>query len=849
MKASFLVGLAGLAAVAHAALPRDYDENDYYVLHIDPNTPVASVADRLGLEHEGQLGELVDHHVFRSAKADDDVVRREIQHSRRRKRDVAGRDVLDGVLLSQKQALRKRLEKRVIPPAPPGLPVSPRAFGTPVAAAVQQQSSLMKTLDISDPIFTDQWHLFNTVELGHDLNVTGLWLEGITGKNATVAIVDDGIDMDSRDLRDNYFAEGSKDFNDPDPNPKKAAPPKPRLSDDRHGTRCAGEVSAVRNDVCGVGVAYDSKIAGIRILSKPISDADEADAMIYKYQKNHIYSCSWGPRDDGRSMEAPGVLIRRAMLQGIQKGRGGLGSIYVFASGNGAASDDNCNFDGYTNSIYSITVGAVDRAGKHPYYSEHCSANLVVTYSSGNGDSIHTTDVGENKCATGHGGTSAAAPLAAGIFALVLQVRPDLSWRDLQYLAMDTTRPVADTNAAWQRTAIGKQYSHIFGYGKIDSYALVQKAKTWEKVKPQAWYFSPWLHVKKAIPEGRNGLIVDFEVTKDMIRDANLARLEHVTVTMNVEHTRRGDLSVDLISPAKVVSHIATARKDDEHAGGYNDWTFMSVAHWGETGVGKWTLVVRDTKENQHNGTFIDWHLKLWGESIDADKATLLPMPSADDDADHDKILSTVTPPAATATISVAPEPTHEDTVTKPTDHPERPTKPAAKPSPAASDAPHAEATTSAASSWIDKFPTFGASKTAQIWIYGALFLIVVFCIGLGIYLWVARRRRLRNSPRDDYEFELLNEEERDGLNPEKAAAKKGRRTRGGELYDAFAMGSDDDDDDDDEFDAYRDRSAERLAGVDEADRYVVGEESDDEAGGVDEKAAERRPLGQGGRE
>lgn len=30
-----------------------------------------------------------------------------------------------------------------------------------------------------------------------------------------------------------------------------------------HGTRCAGEVSAARdNDVCGVGVAYDSKIAG-----------------------------------------------------------------------------------------------------------------------------------------------------------------------------------------------------------------------------------------------------------------------------------------------------------------------------------------------------------------------------------------------------------------------------------------------------------------------------------------------------------------------------------------------------------------------------------------------------------
>jgi kexin len=214
------------------------------------------------------------------------------------------------------------------------------------------------------------------------VNVTDVWMQGITGHNATVAIVDDGLDMYSEDLKDNYYAEGSYDFND------NVLEPKPRLADDRHGTRCAGEVSAVKNNVCGVGVAWDSKIAGIRILSKLITDADEAVAMNYAYQHNQIYSCSWGPPDDGRSMDAPGILIKRAMVNAVQNGRGGLGSIYVFASGNGAANEDNCNFDGYTNSIYSITVGAIDRKGLHPYYSEKCSAQLVVTYSSGSGDAI-----------------------------------------------------------------------------------------------------------------------------------------------------------------------------------------------------------------------------------------------------------------------------------------------------------------------------------------------------------------------------------------------------------------------------------------------------------------------------
>jgi len=144
----------------------------------------------------------------------------------------------------------------------------------------------------------------------------------------------------------------------------------------------------VRNDICGVGVAYDAKVAGIRILSALISDADESDALNYKWNDNHIYSCSWGPTDDGMTMEAPSVLIKRSIQSGVQRGRDGKGSIFVFASGNGANNGDNCNFDGYTNSIYSITVTAIDRNGEHPYYAESCSANLVVTYSSGGSDAI-----------------------------------------------------------------------------------------------------------------------------------------------------------------------------------------------------------------------------------------------------------------------------------------------------------------------------------------------------------------------------------------------------------------------------------------------------------------------------
>lgn len=144
----------------------------------------------------------------------------------------------------------------------------------------------------------------------------------------------------------------------------------------------------MKNEVCGVGLAYDSKVAGLRILSGPISDVDEAASLNYGFQNTSIYSCSWGPSDDGRSMEAPGYLVEKAVVNGINNGRNGLGSVFVFASGNGAGWGDQCNFDGYTNSIYSITVAAVDYKGLHPSYSEACAANMVVAFTSGSGNHI-----------------------------------------------------------------------------------------------------------------------------------------------------------------------------------------------------------------------------------------------------------------------------------------------------------------------------------------------------------------------------------------------------------------------------------------------------------------------------
>ncbi|KAK9483628.1 peptidase S8/S53 domain-containing protein [Lipomyces starkeyi] len=762
------------------ALPRDYANRDYYAVEIDWNfshqmrsdcdlsCQIDKFAREMGLRFEEPLGSLENHYLFSATHADggdrdaDDHVAVKLRKRGRGAQPIRYFEKMK----------KKRLYKRGV-------------SDPPIDSSLLPLKEVEKALGIQDPEFEKQWHLMNPLQPGHDINVTGVWLQNITGEGVVTAIVDDGLDFESDDLRDNFFEKGSFDFNDQQPLPK------PRLSDDRHGTRCAGEIAAVKNDVCGLGVAYNSKVAGIRILSKEITDADEATALNYQMQDNHIYSCSWGPPDDGKSMEAPGLLIKRAFINGVEKGRNGLGSLFVFASGNGAAHGDNCNFDGYTNSIYSITVGALDRKGLHPYYAEDCSAQLVVTYSSGSGDNIHTTDVGKQSCTDAHGGTSAAAPLAAGIFSLVLSIRPDLSWRDMQYLALQTAVKVDNPDGLWQLTANGKDFSHRYGYGKLDAFAIVEAAKTYQKVKPQAWFDTHVAAVHKEIPFGKDGCSSYITIDQNDLHNANLERLEHVQVTVNIRHQRRGDLSVKLTSPFGVVSMLATTRRSDDSNEGMVNWTFMSVAHWGESGVGTWTLTVYDDETPELKGSFEDWTMRIWGEAIDSARSKPFPVPNLPGQSTASSTAETTpTPMPSTSSSTTMDSTTSEPQLATSTTTSAPSSTPTDNYGYQGDDEENDNDSVSHDSPYFSWFPTFGMSTDKVVWIYGAALLIIGFVALMVVYLCVQRRKnagyRRSAGDSDGYEFQVLrsrNDLEAGGDG--NRASRPGRR-KARDLYDAF---------------------------------------------------------------
>lgn len=413
--------------------------------------------------------------------------------------------------------------------------------------------------------------------------------------------------------------------------------------------------------------------------------------------------------------------------------------------------------------------------------------------------------------------------MAAGIVALVLQARPDLSWRDMQYLTLKTAVPVNLDDDDWVETATGAKYNHKYGYGKLDAYAMVRAAETFEKLKPQAWYHSPVLTVNHQIPEGETGLRTEIVITKEQLEAANLDHVEQITVTMNAKHPVRGEMSVDLVSPSGLVSNIATARKPDISKEGYKDWKFMTVKHWyvsyslnfltctnlysrGESGVGTWAVIIKDHVPNGKTGTLIDWQINLWGESIDPAKAVAHPYPG--DQSPPPGEHPTSTPAIVTTTSVVAPHPTTKPTQSVPDNHVDRPTKP--RPTASTTETPSSTSTPSAQESDKSKsgflwsfMPSFsGFSKTTQAWIWMTVGAIVLFIAGLAIYIY--KKSHKDHPDGRDYEFQQLaaedledatDDEDHEGGANGGGVAAGGKKKKAKELYDAFRP-----EDDDDEF-------------------------------------------------
>ena len=166
-----------------------------------------------------------------------------------------------------------------------------------------------------------QWHLRETMYGGRLINahahVENAW-ELSTGIGTTIAVIDDGVDIDHVEFRARGGVVAPRDMG------SRSSNPRPRFNSDNHGTACAGVACASGVDGAS-GVAPDAALMPIR-LSSGLGSQDEADAIAWAAQNGaDVISCSWGPPDgdwsdptDPRHNQAfplPGFLATRTRVR------------------------------------------------------------------------------------------------------------------------------------------------------------------------------------------------------------------------------------------------------------------------------------------------------------------------------------------------------------------------------------------------------------------------------------------------------------------------------------------------------------------------------------------------------
>lgn len=474
-----------------------------------------------------------------------------------------------------------------------------------------------------EPQWHSQWHLHSPATESDEywmrtgaavdhLGVHRVWTHfNYTGRGVRIAIVDDGVDVAHAEFANAYSAELAWDYNDDDPNPS------PRVHDS-HGTQSAGVATGHLNGVCGLGTAPGAILVPVRLIASPVSDVVEAAGLSHHSELVDIYSNSWGPPDDGQHLDAPGPLAAAAMYHTVTQGRRGRGGIYVWAGGNGRQWLDSCSYDGFANSRLVVTVAAVSYFGQATYYGEWCPALLVSAPSSNSGgpedkQSIATvqphgrfgSSLGD--CCSDFGGTSAAAPMVAGVIALMLEARPELGWRDVQHVLALTARRNDPESVSWHRNAAGHWYSMAYGFGVVNATAAVERALTWSPLAAERYVGvrSDGSLEQRIV----DGVLAPASHVELPVSDV-IGQVEFVDIYVTIEHARRGDLEIVLTSPAGTRSELASAHMDE--GANYDRWRFGSRTTYGESAAGTWTVSVRDAVPNRMAGTIYEVELRIW---------------------------------------------------------------------------------------------------------------------------------------------------------------------------------------------------------------------------------------------
>lgn len=353
---------------------------------------------------------------------------------------------------------------------------------------------------VETPESKKEWHLNNNgvngLKSGADIKAVQAWTYS-KGYGVKVAVIDTGFDVKNPDIN---FADVSFNALSIDENGKVVDPngeydaAAPSYSNENHGTAVAGIIAAKDNGKGVVGVAPEAEVIPIRLINDygTVSSAQ----IIAAHRKAdelgaQIINNSWGSYDPGL---AEGVSLditsaEEGMYRDIAaNGNNGRGILVIFAAGNSGAK--NFNNAPEARQDYVMAVGATDSTDQRASYSVYGS-ELDVVAPGGGAQSIVTTDRRDQTRNVGgklkvkvkgyakgsitetFRGTSAAAPVVAGVAALVWSLNPKFTAAQVREFV--ETSADKNINARYLFDSSTKKNTEL-GYGRVNAEAAVKAA-------------------------------------------------------------------------------------------------------------------------------------------------------------------------------------------------------------------------------------------------------------------------------------------------------------------------------------------------------------------------------------
>ncbi|GAA2518581.1 S8 family peptidase [Streptomyces levis] len=471
-----------------------------------------------------------------------------------------------------------------------------------VAYVVPDRLNKPTAVTPNDTEYTKQWDLFESTA---GMNVPAAW-DTTTGSGVTVAVIDTGYVAHS-DLAANIVGgydfisdtavsvDGNgRDSNPADPgdwyNAGECGAGVPASTSSWHGTHVAGTIAAATHNGKGIaGIAYGAKISPVRVLGKCGGyDSDIIDAI------------TWA---SGGTVSGVPANANVAKVINMSLGGGGACSTATQSAINGAvnrgtsvvvaAGNENTNASGSSpaNCANVITVAATNRAGSRASYSNY---GTVVDIAAPGGETRTTTANGilstlnsgtktpSSENYAYYQGTSMATPHVAGLAALMKSAVPALTPAQIESAIKANARPLPGT------------CSGGCGAGLADAAKTVQAVKGGTSTGTT---FSSTTAV--AIPDNAGAIESPITVSG---RSGNAPSALQVGV--DITHTYRGDLVIDLVAPDGSTYRLKSAASDSAD----NVNTTYTVNASSETANGTWKLRVQDTAA-QDTGTLNSWKL------------------------------------------------------------------------------------------------------------------------------------------------------------------------------------------------------------------------------------------------